>query len=338
MRKFHKAIFFTKVPITGFYRFNDVFQIYPAEMKKIPKSKLQAHFPNIIEFWTTDEENLPIPDIYKEFGIFEEWHGKYALGILKQDKIYSLLSTFTNNEFFIYKDISGIWGYPILSEENELPTITEQSKWCMPLFNYKGLGDDLRIDRFTELAYPEINKIDHLQYYLHDPNLDFNKGEPIILPKTIDKMFESYYSLKGFELDFVNTACDYINTALELRTKRKTFSLIAAFTAIETMVNLENLNVENKRCTECGQPVYSVSKKFRDYLLKYIGDLPSNKKKFNDLYSLRSKIVHTGIQLKTEKLFVEIPEEIQEKEHITRIEILQIAKLSITNWLLLREV
>ena len=58
------------------------------------------------------------------------------------------------------------------------------------------------------------------------------------------------------------------------------------------------------KCEECGQQKYGVSRKFREYLLKYIGDSPNNKRKFNNYYSLRSKIVHTGRQLKTELLFV----------------------------------
>jgi hypothetical protein len=82
---------------------------------------------------------------------------------------------------------------------------------------------------------------------------------------------------------------------------------------------------------------FKVSKKYRDYLLKYIGNNPNNKKKFNALYSLRSKIVHTGMKFKTENLWTELPQEEKDVEFINQMEVIILSKMSITNWLLINK-
>jgi hypothetical protein len=107
---------------------------------------------------------------------------------------------------------------------------------------------------------------------------------------------------------------------------------------LETLTNLEFKEDSNERCNECNQIKYSIAKKFREFLLKYIGDSQHNKKKFNSFYSLRSKIVHTGTQLKTEKLFAEVPDEVQTEEYMKRAEVLQLGKFALTNWILTKPV
>jgi len=101
------------------------------------------------------------------------------------------------------------------------------------------------------------------------------------------------------------------------------------------MVNYENKDFEPQRCDKCGQLEYKVSKKYRDYLLKYIGDNISNKKKFNALYNLRSEIVHTGMKLKSESLWTDIPREEKDKEFLNHLEVILMSKLSIINWLII---
>lgn len=100
------------------------------------------------------------------------------------------------------------------------------------------------------------------------------------------------------------------------------------------MVNLEYRGTKTEICLTCNQPKFSVSKKYREFLLKYLGNSKNNKRKFNDYYSLRSKIVHTGQLLKTENLYSNLTKEEKHQEFITIIEILQISKLSIIQWLL----
>lgn len=331
MKEYHRAIFFTKVPLGGYYRYKDEFQIFPCDMENMPVSKMQRHYPNILEFWITEDE------IIKTDFEFEELQGlmdKTAVVILKQDKILALLTAFTNNLFFRYTDLSGMWGIPIVKDEPGKEANTWSSKWCMNMYHFPDLPRQFKISEFTEPKIPQIERGGHREFYTKEPNLDMEIRKNIVLPMTIDLLFESYYSLAPEISYYIDAACSYTVSSIELHYTKKTLSLLSSFTAMETMVNLENKDFKPEKCDNCGQLRYSISRKFREYLLKYIGDSPNNKKKFNKYYSIRSKIVHTGKQLKTELLFSDVPKDEKQSELLTRTEILQLGKLAIANWLL----
>jgi hypothetical protein len=334
MKEYHRAIFFTKVPLGGHYKYKDVFQIFPCDMENMPTSKMQKHYPNILEFWTTDEEIIEQPT---EFPELKELFNRTATTLTKQDRIFALLSTFTNNLFFRYTDLTGTWGIPILVDDPGDEANSWSSKWCINMYHFPDLPQQFKITSFSAQKLPDIQKISYKKFYTYDPNLDFDSKKDIVLPSTIDELFDSYFLLDKATASFVDSATSYTVSAIELYNSKKTLSLLASFTAMETMVNLEYIDATTEKCKECGQLKFSVSKKFREYLLKYIGNSDKNKKKFNSYYYLRSKIVHTGRQLKTELLFADIPKEEKDTEFLTRIEILQIGKLAITNWLLTKK-
>lgn len=332
MKEFHRAIFFTKAPLRGHYRYKDVFQIFPCDMENMPVSKAQKHHPNILEFWTADDEIIKNSI---ELEGLQDLFDKTAAQLTKQDRILALLTTFTNNLFFRYTDVSGMWGMPILKDDPGEEANKWSSKWCMNMYYFPDLPRQFKIEKFTDQKIPDIKRIPHKAFYTFEPDLDSNPKKEIVFPMTIDHLFDAYYSLEPTIASYIDSACSYTVSAIELHNTRKTLSLLSSFTSMETMVNLEYKDVETEKCESCGQLKYSVSKKFREYLLKYIGDSPSNKRIFNNYYSMRSKIVHTGRQLKTELLFADVPEEEKQFELVTRVGILQLGKLAITNWLLI---
>lgn len=328
MRQYQRAIFFTKVPLGGFYKFEDIFQIFPVDLENMPKSSFQTHHPNILEYWITDEEKILIPE---EFEGLEELLETIGVALIKQDKILGLLSTFTNNLFFRYTGLEGNWGMEMLKGKEVNSRV---SMWCMKMFYFPELSEQFKIDKFTEQKIEPIKKIPRKVFYAYNPNLDFDSKKDVVFPETIDQLLHSYFSLDAAKMLSVDAAVSYTVSAIELWNSRKTLSLLASFTSMETMVNLEFKDVAAEKCAICGQLKYSVARKFKEYLLKYIGTSENNKKKFNKYYSWRSKIVHTGQQLKTEILFADVPKDEQHIEFVKRVEILQIGKLAITNWLL----
>lgn len=332
MKEFHRSIFFTNVPLRSQYRYKDVFQIFPCNLDKMPRSKHQKHFPNILEFWTIPEEILPLPI---EFAIFKEQAERFPAMIVKQDIILALLTAFTNHLFFHYNSI-GTWAIPIQYDDPGEESEIWFSQWCLTFYHWPELPRQMKIDSFSSQQFPNITCVSAKDYYTHNPNLDFNISLEITFPNIIDSLFDSYFSLPTENRTIINTAANYNQTAVELIGTRKTVSLLSSFTAMETMVNLEFKDETPEKCPECNQLRFSISKKFREYLLKYIGNSAANKKKFNHYYSLRSKIVHTGKQLKTEHLFTDFPEEEKDEEYDLRLEILQIGRMAINKWLLHR--
>jgi hypothetical protein len=330
MKKYHRSIVFTKVPMKSSFRYKDVFQIFPAQLEKLPFSKLQAHYPNILEYWTDSEEIVKVPEAFKGL---EDLFSLAATTLTKQDKIMAILSVISNHMFFRYSDGTGCWGIPMLKEDPGEEANTWSSKWCMSYFHFPELPDQLKIESFSKQNLPATTMVPEMEYYLYDPNIDFDSKKEISFPDSIVHILDSYYSLAPDILPVIDTAISHCVSAMEMRQSKKTLSLLAAFTSLETMVNLEFRDVEAEKCETCGQLRYSVARKFREFLLKYVGKGDKNKRKFNSYYSLRSNIIHTGRQLKSEKLFSEVSKEESESEFIKQIEILQITKLAIIKWI-----
>ncbi len=330
MRTYHRNIFFTKVPITGYYRYEDLFQIYPSKFEGQPTSELQRHFPNIIEFWTTEDEKVTVP---KKFEVLKETWESLGARMKKLETYLKLFSAFTNHHFFTYKDSTGSWSAHLATEMNREEANSTSSKWCMDMYIFPQLNGKLEISEFTKLNLPEIERVKHTDYFLNDPNHDLDYKKELKLPHTIDQLFKSFFSLDDDLRESVETACSFCSSAAELKELKKTLSLLASFTALETMVNLEFSDFKPENCDSCGQPKYKVRQKFREFLMKYLGKSDHNKRKFNSYYDLRSRIVHVGTELKSESLFSEISDEEENKEWITRIEVLQIGRLAICNWL-----
>lgn len=333
-KKLQRQIVFTKVPLKGAYRFFDEFQIFPFDLDIVPKSKYQRHFPNILEFWLDDSEKIKPPP---EFETLTELFATTGGAGQKSSKLLALLTTFTNHRFFQYISTDfGSWGIPLLTEEpgeelNEQPPV-----WCMNLYTNLDYNKYYPKDMFTETTFLPVEKeIPYMKYFMYDPNIDREHREKeITFPDAIDFLFDAYFLLNEEAKNFIDTASLYNLSAVELYDYRKTLSLISSFTALETMINIEFKDVPVDKCNDCGQPKYSIRKKFREYLMKYLGASDKNKKKFNSYYDLRSKIIHTGQNIKTESLFNDVSTDESTDELVLRMEILQVGRLAVIKWLI----
>lgn len=336
MKVYQRNIIFSKIQLTGFYKYKDIFQIFPADFKGMPESPFQKDYPNIIEYWYDDKKMIPRESEYESL---KKLFSETATTITQLEKVLSLLNAFSNNLFFRYENIQGIWATPILFHK-ETGEVSEEvnyssSQWCSPSFHFPTLPSQFQITDFTPLQLPQIKRMGHLQFYTRFPNLDQELDKEIVFSDKLDEILDAYFSFDQKTKDILDSAVGHTNSAIELIFKKRTLALLAAFTALETLIDLEFRNMETELCEQCGQLKFSVSRKFREFLLKYIGDSSHNKKKFNSYYKLRSKIVHTGVRLKSEKLFSEFPKDELDDEYVLRLEILQIGKLALANWLLL---
>ena len=339
MEKFHKAIIFCKTELKGYYRFGDEFQIYPANFEGMPKSSLQEHHPIVLEYVVHENEEIN----YNSEDFDEELKDLRTLAastLSKQDKIISLLTLCTNHFFFRYYELTGRWGMPILKENAGKDANTWSSKWNLPFFHWPEYPEQFKIIKFKNFSSDEleVKRVKHYDYFFKDPNFDYHIDSEITITNLIDDALSAYFEIEDTEnLKVIDSAISFVYSAFEMKQFRKTMSVIAAFTAIETLVNFEFRDLKPEKCEVCGQLKYQVMKKYRDFLFKYIGENDSNKKKFNAFYKLRSSIVHTGEKLKTENLFSGLSTDEKDKEFLTHMEILQLSKLSILHWLILNK-
>ena len=126
---------------------------------------------------------------------------------------------------------------------------------------------------------------------------------------------------------------DGINFGLQ----HQSIGFVSFISSVETMIDFENRGVKVEHCKECGQPVYSVSKKFIAYLSKYVSRTENSIRKFKRLYTLRSKIAHTGKLFLSDREFSLLNRDTTNQEWYSCMEAQQLARLSLFRWLLLNK-
>ena len=131
----------------------------------------------------------------------------------------------------------------------------------------------------------------------------------------------------------------------------KSISFLSFVSSIETLVNLEykdkkddivfechdcqTLKSSPISCKKCGRPIWGIKAKFKTFLKTYVAASDDSMAKFNRIYNLRSAIVHTGALLLGDEQIDWGLSEKADSQFITHIETMQVARLSLVNWLLL---
>ena len=191
-------------------------------------------------------------------------------------KVYSetliLINTLSNSYFFDYK---GKQHWALLLD-GSFEHIYGQEGYNAPDFQ-------TTIESFEEI--PNYDLIDPMSF-------SFQKRNSIKKIKFND-LLNIFYSSDKTELKkmYLN-ACIVLNKSFEIREIDLSASYLFMVSAIEALIRIEHLGESNEICNSCKQPMYKVSRKFKDFIDKY-GYEVDNKTK-NKFYSMRSNIAHSG--------------------------------------------
>lgn len=327
--KYSRHIIFTKIPLKKRYRYKDVFQIFPCDFQNKPEPDHYSHFPVVLELVLNSDEILPLPE---ELQAFQELLGEVRTFRKRTEEIITLLSIFTNHEFFIYEDVDGNWGVNF-PNESEVIDNNVKSKWTIPMYFFPEMPIHMQINELSNTSYADIELIESNEYYTFKPNLDYKKKSEIKFPNNINILFDQYFEIHGEEMNKLQRAIFFINSSVKYFKSNYTMSIISTFTGIETMMSIEFKNEKRQICNSCGQTKYGIRQKFVLYLSKYIDASTDKVKKYKYYYDLRSKIVHTGEHLESDKFLPDLTREKHETEIQTRFEIIQLGRLSVCNWL-----
>lgn len=343
MRQYIRNIIFTKTPLNGKFKYSDIFQIYPLNLENAPNSKVTDHFPMIIEFWY-DTESLPSVSEFDSEGV-NKMIAQTTAQTNKLIEITNLLSSISNYQFFFYRKPETFWSVPI-SEENTEDINKTSSTWSASLYYYPSIGDELKIDGFTDVDYKEVDLITQRKYYWNNPVE--SKDKFIDFPDTINEILTKYFEIKGNKKKVVLSSIFQICNGLELFHRMKSLSFFSFVSGIETLVNYEfrnekveyecndckSLKSSDRKCKKCGSPIRGVTAKYREFLFKYVSDDPNAKKMYDKIYTIRSKITHTDYLMNGENFlswdFNDKTEEISTKH----LEAMQLARRSLINWIL----
>ena len=166
MKKFYRTIVFTKLPLKGYYRYKDLFQVFPADLKGMPRNPYQKHYPNVLEYWTSEADTIVRESEYENLN---EILTESATNYTKEQKYLSLLNAFANNLFF-KSPTDGFWGIPVLIDE-DTNQVSEKindltPEWCSALFHYPGLPNELKISEFTAANILPVMRTPHNYFYI----------------------------------------------------------------------------------------------------------------------------------------------------------------------------
>ncbi len=272
------------------------FCLYTDPEKLMYPKALSADIPYFLEIQYSDEEYPDERIAYSAYG-FENAKRELIL-----DK---------NKKQVISKDLLKIEFLQKRKEEIEclLYSFTRKFVFSYPVIQgwFLNLEEDFSSglkNQYGQLGYfynfPESEPND-----LYSIEHDWHLGNPIILSSDkLDKnekqfisltdMYEIYYNASSLIRETVFRAAKQIHSSEKLSNIDSTAKFLYHVYAIETLIGAEDKKENRKEsvCETCGQKKFSVSKKFHIFLEKYSDSY--NKKRVNEIYGLRSAIVHSG--------------------------------------------
>ncbi len=312
-----KRTFFTDIPYKGYYKYRDQFLIYPAA---IELEGYINHIPTIIEFSVEEAkpEFYELPDL--PLGVRQPVRQSFVQNQYNQhrfNEILRLLSLLTNYYHFTYTP-SNSW-FVEIEPEPSFPPI----KWG------QAMTPDID-ENDCKPANKEVEERDSVKYY--GDNFIQKKSHFVTYPDSIEQLLDKYYKLPGPHKCALYKSIKLFNQGLELKHKMPSMAIVAFISAIENVITYDNTGKPEDTC-QCGEIKYGVTRKFKTFVGNYIAaESNTQRKKYvNDIYNLRSKIVHAG-GLHVGDLDSNFWEYPKVDDLRTLEEIEQIARVSIINW------
>ena len=342
---FRRGIIFSGVPIDGFYKYKDIFQLLPPE-DDFPKMSMTNHHPAILEicFNKPDKEYESISENCIKQPINDDIMEMHY-GAVKSRNIQKLLTLFSNYQFFDYDKLYQAWFIAYEGNGFSQKSVWGQQSYRAPDFNKK-------IEKLSEYKSKnkpkEIEKQKDLNKYYNQ--LFAGSERPLKFPLNIDVLFNKYFSLSGKKIEAFDSACRLFYYGFDLLMEKQSLALASFISSLETLIEYEYKDQKPKfecdycksiiessplKCNFCGKPVWGVRAKFREFLSEYGNDSKEFEKVANSFYDLRSKILHMGQLLLADKDINYWADNNENMEESLRIRhFMQITRICLINWLL----
>lgn len=325
--KFYKVVIFSDNPLTTQFRFEDKFQIYPYISPNAPYSdKVKLH-PIALEYWVDEDIEVEVPEDFKGL---EEFYKQSVISMLPQTKILSLLSSMCNYRFYL-PQIKWQWFCTIPDGDNVEEANNQKSVAGINTYWYPEGHKERQIETFSNTDFAQMNYKAHQEYFR---TITLDESEDIVFPEHIPVALHNYYALPEQIKKIAEASSSLINNGLALRGTMNSLSYISFISSIETLVDFDFKNEEVKKCECCGTSQYRVMGKFRDFIFKYVSTAAETKKQLNEIYTLRSKISHSGELLLADNIYDWGNDTIRNEQWKIHLSAMQLGRVALTNWLL----
>ena len=299
------SFIFSNNSLEGTYSYSNMFTLRPAYEYEPKPPFLMAKHPHVLEFY---------PKCFDEEYESKEWYDQQKIENKIVFELINLLSTITNFRFYHLSN-KGSWFLPYNHNERI-------SVWGQESYFPKKIGESKRV----------LKKVDIIPYNEYYNNYAQRLGTGSInVPDIIESILNKYFSFGSEEKEVFQRVCYLFSTALALKDQRvsHTFSMTSLVSCIETLVAFQHRNEKVEKCLECGQLRFSVIRKFKDFMIKYGSKQAEFKKYVDKIYAFRSKALHEGELMTTDKSgSLELMDSV-EIEHFIRT-----VRICVINWLI----
>ncbi len=369
-------------PLTGWYRYADLFQLIPAPLEAPRPPSSIGHHPLILELrfdprippdrntdsWHRDQwERDRDEELSKQPGATDEWLAAYrqstewSRGQALVKELTVLLTTLAGYTFFTY-DGDHSWFLPLdpshtgaaEPEDGErddkgrfqpsAPRRAEDTD-VSPVWGhtfYSAPGDVATGGGFSEPVsepaplVPQNKRGQWIQdaWVISEPHR-------MELPHDLDALLDLYFTLEHRRKEAFYAASHLWVQCNALVSKAPSLSLVAAASAVETLVRCEEPKVKTcpscnaseslEYCVKCHTPKYRLTSSFINFFETYGG--PTLGEFAERLYAFRSGISHSGRLLRIEFFDAGFNKGGKDEQMLFGMDVPRLARGAIVNWL-----
>ncbi len=155
----------------------------------------------------------------------------------------------------------------------------------------------------------------------------------VSIHSSADVFFKNYFRLDAEARSRYDVSIFLYQSMRKIFLASASMAIIGLISAIENLMEFESkkTNKNPGQCTECGQLIYSISKRFKEFMGKFSEfDVDNPNALLNKFYSRRSSISHSGGILEIDRLLSKF----SMKEHREFTEIESHVRIALFNYLL----
>lgn len=194
-----------------------------------------------------------------------------------------------------------------------------------------GTISETSLNEFSKIDFENI-PLNCISYYQNGLLYSMDVKQ-VCFPPDLELYFDKYFSIDNKKIKLAFRKAAYLfYLGVEMESQYRSHSFASFVSAIETLVKATYH--KSKMCTnpECGQPIYSATRKYCDFIREYTGI--TNEAYIKKLYNARSKFLHEGLILFSETPWEDERNICDDDDYWLRKNIIGITRASIINWLL----
>ena len=329
---------FSYLPVTGWWRYRDQFQLLPPPPGAPLPSIVMADHPFLIEACYTAPDHFQARSSRRMRAMNQL---RVLLPVLLRGPIYEPHTERSVKHWVLpvhagqrptartRERMSHLSGLPARRRTRRSPQFTTQA----PIFAqeyYEVAGRLIGGPRLSDIEnVPAMTVVDDHDAYYRSSGI--RADDALEVPAVLTQLFDNFFALSENEARRYVRACYWHNMGRFFHPYSGSASFFADVAAIEVMLPGGDGPHD---CSVCGLPHYpSISKEFRAFLTKYVPDKPDRE----TFYEMRSKIAHGSSLLQydmRDELGGFFPGELEQYEQRNRLR--QASKIALVNWLLAR--